>query len=440
VSAGRAGDPSPAVAPGTPLAAAPEPDAPPAPETPLLSAPAEGIPPVTTTASALAADVARFAAGTGPVALDTERAGGYRYSQRAYLVQARRRGAGTTLVDPVACPDLSDLADALADAEWVLHSAGQDIPALVGVGLVPVTLFDTELAGRLLGRDRVGLGALVESELGVRLAKEHSAADWSRRPIPSEWLAYAALDVELLLELRDVLAAELRGAGKHEWAAEEFAALVAARPPAPRHEPWRRTSGLHRVRGARRLALVRALWEERDRQARERDVTPTRLLPDAAIVAAALAGPLPADELAELPGFRGRGRRPRGRVELQGWARVLAEAARLPERELPTAAASYDGPPPARAWPERNPLAASRLADARTALAEIASRHDLPVENLLTPDVLRRLLWDPPADVSTPRIEARLLELGARHWQVGLVAETLATVLDEGVPSLVTGE
>lgn len=409
-------------------------------EPPLLRSPRDGLPPVTETASDLAAVVDRFAGGRGPVALDTERAGGYRYSQRAYLVQARRQGAGSALVDPVACPDLSDLADALADAEWVLHAAGQDIPALAEVGLTPVTLFDTELAGRLLGRERVGLGALVESELGVRLAKEHSAVDWSRRPIPPDWLAYAALDVELLLDLRDVLADELVRAGKDGWAREEFAAVAAAPPPTPRHEPWRRTSGLHRVRGARRLAFVRALWEERDRQARRRDVTPSRVLPDAAIVEAAVAGPVGAEALGQLPGFRGRGRRARGRQELQRWSQVLAAAARLPDRELPAAAPTYDGPPPARAWADRNPKAAQRLADARATLAEIAHSHTLPVENLLTPDTLRRLLWEPPEDTSVSGVADRLASLGARPWQVGLTAEALATVLAETVPTFVTDE
>ncbi|MGA7689951.1 MAG: HRDC domain-containing protein, partial [Jiangellales bacterium] len=253
-------------------------------QAPLLSAPAAGLPPVTETADALVAEVERFATGHGPVALDTERAGGHRYSQRAYLVQARRRGAGTSLIDPIACPDLSGLADAIGDAEWVLHAASQDLPALTEIGMTPIVLFDTELAARLLDRPKVGLASLMEAELGVRLAKEHSAVDWSRRPIPTDWLTYAALDVELLLELRDILAADLTETGKDDWARQEFAALVDAPPPVPRHEPWRRTSGMHKVRGARRLALVRALWEERDRVAAERDITPTRILPDAAIV------------------------------------------------------------------------------------------------------------------------------------------------------------
>lgn len=409
-------------------------------QAPLLSAPAAGLPPVTETADALFADTERFAAGHGPVALDTERAGGHRYSQRAYLVQARRRGAGTSLIDPIACPDLSALANAIGDAEWVLHAASQDLPALTEIGMSPTLLFDTELAARLLDRPKVGLASLMEAELGVRLAKEHSAVDWSRRPIPTDWLTYAALDVELLLELRDILAADLVDTGKDEWARQEFAALVDAPPPAPRHEPWRRTSGMHKVRGARRLALVRALWEERDRIAAERDITPTRVLPDAAIIQAAQAGPVTADELGTLPGFRGRAKRARGRGELRRWAEVLRTAAELPDGLLPSVAAQYDGPPPARAWADRDPVAAGRLSAARAALGEIAEANTVPVENLLTPDTLRRLLWEPPDDASASAVAERLRVLGAREWQVSLVAETLATVLTEPVPSLVTGE
>jgi ribonuclease D len=416
------------------------PDQPDADEPPLLAAPVDGLPPLTESAPALREVIESCASGRGPVALDTERAGGYRYSQRAYLVQLRRRGTGTHLVDPIACPDLSELGQTLVDAEWVLHAASQDLPALTEIGMSPATLFDTELAGRLLGHPRVGLAALTESELGVRLAKEHSAVDWSRRPFPPEWLVYAALDVELLLELRDVLADDLVRTGKDEWARQEFAALVGAPTPQPRREPWRRTSGLHKVRGRRKLALVRALWEERDRIAAERDVTPTRVLPDAAIVQAALAGPVSADELAALPGFRGRGRRSRGRGELRKWSEVLAAAARLPDNALPGAAPQYDGPPPARAWADRDPAAAARLADARTALSEIAEAHTVPVENVLTPDVLRRLLWEPPEDASTAGVAQRLRSLGARPWQVDLVAETLHTILGAAVPTLVTDE
>ncbi|HEY6740122.1 MAG TPA: ribonuclease D, partial [Actinopolymorphaceae bacterium] len=175
---------------------------------PLL-APRDGLPPVVATPGALAETVDAFAAATGPVAVDAERASGYRYSHRAYLVQLRRNGAGTALIDPIACPDLSGLNAVLQDTEWVLHAASQDLPCLDEVGLRPRQLFDTELAGRLLSLPKVGLGPLVEDILGFKLEKGHAAADWSTRPLPTPWLTYAALDVEVLIELRDALGERL---------------------------------------------------------------------------------------------------------------------------------------------------------------------------------------------------------------------------------------
>ena len=153
-------------------------------------------------------------------------------------------------------------------AEWVLHAASQDLPCLADIGLTPPSLFDTELAGRLLGHPRVGLGAMCESVLGLALEKGHAAADWSTRPLPEDWLKYAALDVEVLVELRDALAAELEATGKTEWARQEFEHVASAPPPAPRVDPWRRTSGMHRVRKPRQLAIIRELWLARDEVAR----------------------------------------------------------------------------------------------------------------------------------------------------------------------------
>src|SRR6185312_6415097 len=219
--------------------------------------PRDGLPPVVATDAALAEVTGRLAEGTGPVAVDAERASGYRYGQRAYLVQLRRAGAGTVLIDPIACPDLSGVDAALEDAEAVLHAASQDLPCLAEIGFRPRRLFDTELAGRLLGYPRVALGTLVEEVLGFHLEKGHSAADWSVRPLREELLRYAALDVEVLTDLRDALAGELEDQGKAEWARQEFEAVLAARPAAARADPWRRTSGIHRVQSRRGLAVVR---------------------------------------------------------------------------------------------------------------------------------------------------------------------------------------
>ncbi len=389
---------------------------------PLL-APAGGLPAVVADRAALDATARALAAGTGPVAIDAERASGFRYSQRAYLVQLRRAGAGTALIDPIPLgSDLSALAPVLDGPEWVLHAASQDLPCLAEVGLVPASLFDTELAGRLAGLPRVGLGPLVEQVLGLSLEKGHGAADWSRRPLPDEWLVYAALDVEVLVELRDALAATLAEQGKLAFAREEFEAVRTAGPSTPRAEPWRRTSGIHRIRRPRALATVRALWEARDRLAAERDIAPGRVLPDAAIVEAAAAAPTSAAALAALPVFRGRSQR-----RLTGyWYAAVAEAARLDPDELPRAAAPGEGPPPVARWADRDPAAAARLAAARRGIAAVSAQWRIPAENLLQPDVLRRVCWSPPADGD---VAAALRANGAREWQVQLVAP----VLDEAV-------
>jgi ribonuclease D len=394
------------------------------PPIPLLE-PRDGLPETVTTEAALARTVAALAAGDGPLAVDAERASGYRYGQRAYLVQLRRAGAGTALIDPVGCPDLTTLNDALGEVEWVLHAASQDLPCLAELGMRPTKLFDTELGGRLAGYPRVGLGPLVENVLGFALEKGHSAADWSTRPLPEPWLRYAALDVEVLVELRDAIAEDLDQQGKLGWAEEEFAAIVAAPPTAPRTDPWRRTSGLHRVRGRRGMGTVRSLWETRDQQARRRDVAPGRILPDTAIVEAALAAPTSSDALLKVPGFSGRATR--RQVDL--WYDAIAVAAALPDSELPEVALASDAPPPARVWSDRDPAAAARLSAARTAVAALADEHRLPVENLLAPDTVRRLCWTPPDDLSEDSVGAVLRGHGARRWQVDLTAPVVARAL-----------
>ncbi|MEU3691793.1 ribonuclease D [Streptomyces narbonensis] len=391
---------------------------------PLLE-PREGIPPVVETEDALAEVIAAFAAGSGPVAVDAERASGYRYGQRAYLVQLRREGAGTALIDPVGCPDLSGLGEALAGTEWILHAATQDLPCLRDIGMLPTSLFDTELAGRLAGFPRVGLGAMVESVLGYALEKGHSAVDWSTRPLPEPWLRYAALDVELLVDLRDALEKELDRQGKLEWAHEEFDAIASAPPAPPRKDPWRRTSGMHKVRRRRQMAVVRELWTARDKVAQRRDVSPGKVLSDAAIVEAALAVPVNVAALTTLPGFGNR----MGRRQLEQWQAAVDRARALPESELPQPGAQVAGPPPPRAWADKDPVAAARLAAARTAVSALAEELNLPQENLITPDTVRRVCWEPPAPADTDAVAAALAGHGARPWQVGLVTPLLVEAL-----------
>jgi len=391
----------------------------------------DGLSAVVDTDPALEEVTEAFRGGSGPVAVDAERASGYRYSHRAYLVQLRRAGSGSALVDPIPFGDLSALGEAIVDTEWIIHAANQDLPCLAEVGMIPTAIFDTELAGRLLGYPKVGLASLVSEVLGYRMRKEHSAADWSTRPLPPPWLVYAQLDVEMLIELRDAIEIELRRDGKWEWAQQEFAATLKAPPREPRRDPWRRTSGMHRVRNRRGLAVVRALWEARDQIAERADISPGRILSDAAIVEAASAMPADRDTLQKLSAFKGRGAHRHMRV----WWEAIDHARRLPESELPKQGPRYDGPPPARAWADRDPDAAARLSAARTAVSEVAEQHRLPTENLLSPDTIRRLAWAPPGEAALVEVTEFLQAHGARHWQISLIARILTdAITTEPVP------
>lgn len=398
--------------------------------------PRDGLPAVTDTPQALGEAVRVLAAGTGPVSVDAERASGFRYGQDAYLVQLRRAGTGTVLVDPVGAGSLADLAAVLDGPEWILHAADQDLPCLAALGLRPRTLFDTELAARLLGREHVGLGAVIEETLGLRLAKDHAAADWSTRPLPATWLSYAALDVELLDVLRQALGEELRAAGKAEWAAQEFEYERTRPPRAAKTDPWRKVPRAGRsVRSPRSLAVLRELWTAREELARELDRTPSKVLPHQALVAAAVARPTSRRKLAALKEFSSR----QARLHEDLWWRCVDRALRLPEGELPAMRAPLapgELPQP-RSWPRRHPEAAAALERVRGAVRERAEELRLPQELLLAPDLQRRIAWGvgqqqaqgASPEVSVPALTHRLTSLGARPWQVEQVAAVLSRAL-----------
>ena len=363
--------------------------------------------------------VTAIAAGHGPIAIDAERASGFRYSQRAYLIQVFRRGSGVFLFDPPAIGSFAELDTVIRDEEWILHAASQDLACLREVGLDPTRIFDTELGARLAGLPRVGLGTVVEDLLGIHLAKEHSAADWSTRPLPQAWLVYAALDVELLPDLRDAMATLLDDAGKSEIASQEFSAVLTREAKIVTGDAWRRLSGLHTVRGARNLAVARELWEARDTFARKIDTAPGRLVPDASLIAAAKAIPESRHGLAALREFNGRA----SRSELPRWWAAV-EVGRTTE-DLPALRVASEAIPPPRVWSDRNPEADKRLKAARAAIALVSTEVNIPAENILTPEVLRRLAWSPPHPLDAEGIHTALVGLGARQWQVDALAQVI---------------
>ncbi|MEN9989573.1 MAG: hypothetical protein RL508_552, partial [Actinomycetota bacterium] len=233
---------------------------------PLLAQPNNPLVELVETPEQLAEAVAQLAANKGPFALDAERASGFRYGSRAYLVQVARGDSPIYLIDPVAVSpdanpaDFAEIAAVLATDVWILHAATQDLGCLAELGLKPTALFDTELGGRLAAFPRVGLGAMTESLLGFRLAKEHSAVDWSQRPMHSDWLNYAALDVDVLPALMDAVAASLAEQGKQEYARQEFENLLSFAPKPPKPDRWRGMTGLHEVKDQRKLSVAMEMW------------------------------------------------------------------------------------------------------------------------------------------------------------------------------------
>ena len=400
----------------------------------LLTAPYQGLPEVVATPEQFDEMLGELSKGAGPFAVDAERASGYRYSSRAYLIQIKRTDGGLHLIDPIPFGSgdihFQKLNDVWSGEEVILHASTQDLPCLRELGLNPTKLFDTELAGRLVGLPRVGLGALVESLLDIGLAKEHSAQDWSIRPLPEDWLNYAALDVELLIELRNEIEKLLIEKKKLEWAHEEFAAILAAPPAAKRIDPWRRTSGMHKVKKRQQLAVVKSLWEARDDLAAHLDISPGRVLSDLAISTIALASdsaPLTSKRELEKV-LRPIGLRARWFENTPRWLKAIESALALSEDDCPPTRTKSEALPPIKMWRDRFPEKFIPLSHARHEMSLKAAELELPVENLLTPELLRQVCWRLPAPEDIPGL---LRELGARPWQIDLATPILTYALQQ---------
>ncbi len=401
------------------------PEAPELPELPLLQHPRAATR-LITDESALQEAVAVLKATTGPIAIDAERASGFKYSQRAYLIQIRAVDSEIFLIDPLATPDMAaskafqQLAAVLKDREWILHAATQDLPCLNEIGLYPGSIFDTELAGRLAGAPRVGLGALTESLLQFRLAKEHSAADWSTRPLPESWLNYAALDVDVLHELASAVQELLNQQGKLDWATQEFVYLMSFKPKPQRIDKWRGITGLHKVQDRLSHEIARQLWTARESLAQKMDVAPGRLIPDSSILAAATQKPKTRPELAAMKSFSGRA----SRSYLDLWWDAIHSA--LKATELPSLKPEKtDAIPNHRNWITKFPEADRRLKYAKASLIELSEKKLVPLENLLTPEILRQVSFTPPENLSKEALSEKMFELGARNWQIDLTAQLI---------------
>ena len=319
------------------------------------------------------------------LAVDTEAASFHRYLDRVYLLQISSREE-TAVVDPLATGGLGPIGELLTDPaiEIVFHDADYDLRLLNReYGYTAKHLFDTRIAAQLLNEAGVGLAALLEKYLGIRLDKRFQRADWSARPLSPEMLEYAASatrdlpqlrdllrqmleyaasDTRYLPQLRDLLRQLLEERGRLGWAQEEFALLEDIRPTPPdQAEPgWLRVKGAKALRG-RELAIFRELWEWRDGAARRADRATFRILNNEPMLTMAKNPPTELTALKAIPGVSSDQAERRGRELLAAVRRGLE----LPETDLP----KLTRPPrrvPDLAYEER----LERLKAARNRLAQ----------------------------------------------------------------------
>ena len=408
--------------------------------TPLLT-PRNGVPEVVSNESQFEKLIAQLLNGNGPLAIDAERSSGYRYSQRAYLIQIYRENGGLHLIDPIPLKDSKlwhRFNDEFSSYEWVIHASTQDLPCLIEVGLKPKLLFDTELGARIAGCERVGLGPLAESLLELQLAKEHSAVDWSIRPLRPEWITYAALDVDILIDIRNAVEKLLIEQNKLKWAEQDFASILKNYESyefsdLPKPDRWRRTSGMHKVRDRLTMTIVRDLWLSRDELAREIDLAAGRVLGDDAIIELATKRPDNLEAVAKVIGRRTRLEAP----PFNRWLKVLNLALKTPIEEQPELRVASQSLPPIKIWKDRNPLGYARLTHARAALIELSAQIQIPTENLVTPEFVRKICWqEPPATNSEYEnfVNEQLNKMGARPWQIELVTPVISASLSQTEP------
>jgi len=360
-----------------------------------------------------------------PYAIDAERASGFKYSQRAYLLQISSATSDIYLIDPTSIKDLTPLRQLLNNKSWILHAATQDLPCLFELELKPGEIFDTELAARLLSLPHVGLGGLLEDELQITLDKEHSAADWSKRPLPQDWLVYAALDVEFLHQLRKSLKQKLIDNNKLNLAQQEFKALCSWQSPGLRNDPWRRTSGMHEVRGGQDSAIVRQIWLKRDEIAQQRDIAAGRVLNDAGIVEIAAKKPKTVQELKDLASIKYRP----AKNDAEIWFEQLQIALQLGPDQWPVKQKGAESYPAPKSWLEKRPEAYHRLQFVKAQLHKLSEELLIPVEHLCSPDLVKKWCWDKPTD-QLETINDWLISQGARDWQAQNLAPVLLSSLD----------
>jgi ribonuclease D len=364
-------------------------------------------------------------AGVKELALDTEGASFHRFVDRIYLLQLSTRDVHA-VIDPLPIGRPTGLGRLLEDpgVEVVFHDADYDLRLLEqDYGWKIKHIFDTRVAAQLLGYTAFGLAALLERFFGVKLDKKHQRADWSMRPLTADMLDYAAQDTRYLLELKDLMSAELERMGRMAWAREEFALLEGTR--------WADEDpgmGYLKLKGARdlnrrELAVLRELVPWRNAVAKQMDRATFRVLGNEQLLDISRTQPRTRDALAKIKGM------PRGVLEQRGadLLDAVTRALAVPESELPRF-------PKATRW-DRDPEFDARVSALKTARDEAAKRLALDPGVLCSRDRMEAVARRNPTTVD------ELMEVGElRRWQAGELAAAFVAALEPHRGSTTPGE
>lgn len=351
--------------------------------------------------------------GVSECCLDTEADSMHHYAQKLCLIQLTILERNF-IVDPLAGLDMRGFWASPGLRNLVLHGADYDLRMMFqGFGFVPDKVFDTMIAAKFLGEERIGLTHLVEKRFGHVLSKANQKADWTIRPLPEDMKQYAILDTYFLADLKCHLSERLAAEGKLEWVEETCAHIIAQSQVTPEpeedDEPWR-------IKGSVKLhpdelVFVKALWEWREEQAERLDRPPFKVLGaeqmiDLAIECAYITPDIRPERLPRLPrNFTGE--------RLDSFLRKLHSAAQIPEEQWPPREKRTRSRAPS---PDSN-----RLEHFRKVRDDLAAKYNIDPTLLANRHALVALAMNGP--VAERRHNARCL-----NWQWNLLAPALELV------------
>ena len=352
------------------------------------------------------------------IALDTEADSFHHYRPKVCLIQLSF-DQKTYIVDPLAPIDIPALLETLADKELIIHDAGYDLRMLGGdYGFKPQNgVFDTMLAAALTGMKNVGLSALLEHVLDLKVAKHNQKADWSKRPLAPHLLQYAAEDTASLMQVKSYLVDRLSELGRTDWHTESCIAAVEAaqnlKDAADPDTEWR-------IKGTgelsfKEMAFLRQLWYWRENIAKQTNIAPFMICRNEEMIKLAQWAARRKKAIEDESKFPIRHKSNKSKTLLK----ALQEAQALPPDQWP-------GPRKSDPSKRLSNTIRNTVNDLKAECETIAAEHDLPLNLIASRAALTRIVLDNATTLE--KIQKKNILL---NWQANLLIPAIGKVLNQ---------